>query len=181
MTIEDEACPREAETPPPAPGPVASTETVVKIVRLKKELILNGRGRPVLTSLAFPKEELRGIQGKSVSVLRDEHTAVEEIARRAGEINREPTWSSDPVIARGTVISIRDIRDAEERREVCVNADPTTEERDRLGACPTHASILRAHPPLDSSQRLQWNMLRLKLAEQFTEIRHQSGAAVQLV
>jgi hypothetical protein len=181
MTSEDEACPREAEAPPPAPGPVKSTETVVKFVRLKKELILNGRGQPVLTSLAFPKDELRGVQGKSVSVLRDEHTAVEEIARRAGEINREPTWSSDPVIARSRVISIRNIRDTEGRREICVNAHPTTDENDRLGACPTHASILRAHPPLDSSQRLQWDMLRLKLAEQFEDIQHQSGAAVQLV
>jgi hypothetical protein len=181
MTSEDEACPREAEAPPPAPGPVESSETLLKIVRLKTELILNGRGQPALTSLAFPRDELKGVQGKSVSVLREEHTAVEEIARRAGEINREPTWSPDPVLARGMVLSMRNIRDDEGRREVCVNADPTTDGNDKLGACPTHASILRAHPPLDLSQRLQWNILRVKLAEQFTDIRHQSGAAVQLV
>jgi len=95
-------------------------------------------------------------------------------------MNREPKWSSDPVLARGLVISLRSIRDTEGRREVCVNADPTTHENDKLGACPSHASILRADPPLDVTQRLEWQMLRVKLAEQFTEIRHQSGIAVDL-
>jgi hypothetical protein len=75
---------------------------------------------------------------------------------------------------------MRKIRDAEGRREVCVNADPTTDENDKLGPCPSHASILRANPPLDPTQRLEWQILRVKLAEQFTNIRHQSGAEVNL-
>jgi hypothetical protein len=178
MIRDGEACPREGEAPSPAPGPVELTETLVRFVILQTQLIRNAEGQPVLTAAAFPRDELRGIRGKSVSVLRDEHTAGEETARRAQAMNRELMWSSDPVLARGLVISIRNIRDAERRREVCVNADPTTDENDKLGACPSHASILRANPPLDLTQRLEWQMLRVKLAEQFTEIRHQSGAAV---
>jgi hypothetical protein len=180
MICDDETCPREGEAPSPAPGPVECGETVVRCVLLQTQLIHNSEGQPVLTAAAFPKDELRGTRGKSVSVLRDKHTAPEETARRAREMNRESMWSSDPVLARGLVISIRNIRDAEGRREVCVNADPTTDENDKLGACPSHASILRANPPLDLTQRLEWQMLRFKLAEQFTEIRHLSGTEVNL-
>jgi hypothetical protein len=97
-----------------------------------------------------------------VSVLRDEHTAGRETARRAQAMNRELAWATDPVLARGLVMSIRSIRDKEGRREVCVNADPTTDENDKLGACPSHASILRANPPPDPAQRLEWQMLRIK-------------------
>jgi hypothetical protein len=181
MICGDEMCPREWEAPPPAPGPVECNETVVRFVLHQAQLIRNAEGQPVLTATAFPRDELRGINGKSVSVLRDEHTAAEETARRAQAMSRESMWSSDPVLARGLVISIRNIHDAKGRREVCVNADPTTDENDKLGACPSHASILRANPPLDLTQRLEWQMLRVKLAEQFTEIRHQSGTAVQVL
>jgi hypothetical protein len=178
MMCNDEACPGEREAPLPAPGPVECNETVVRFVPLQTQLIRNAEGFPVLTAAAFPKDELRGVRGKSVSVLRDEHTEAQETARRAQAMNREPMWSSDPVLARSLVISMRNIRDGEGRREVCVNADPTTDENDKLGACASHASILRANPPLDPAQRLEWQLLRIKLAEQFTEIRHQSGAAV---
>jgi hypothetical protein len=177
---DGEPCPREGEVPLPAPGPVGCSETVVRFVILRTQLISNAEGKPALTAAAFPRDELRGVHGKSVSVLRDEHTAVEETCRRAQAMNREPMWSSDPVLARGLITSIRKIRDAEGRREVCVNADPTTDESDKLGACPSHASILRANPPLDLTQRLEWHVLRVKLAEQFTEIRHHSGAEVTL-
>jgi hypothetical protein len=178
MICNSETCPHEGEAPSPAPGPVECGETVVRFVLLETQLIRNAEGQPVLTSAAFPKDELRGVRGKSVSVLRDEHTGPEETARRAREMNREPMWSSDPVLARGFVISMRKVRDAEGRREICVNADPTTDENDKLGACPSHASILRANPPLAPTQRLEWQTLRVKLAELFTEIRHMSGEKV---
>jgi hypothetical protein len=177
---DDETCPREGEAPSPAPGPVECSETVVRFVLLQAQLIRNAEGQPVLTAAAFPKDELRGARGKSVSVLRDEHTAAQETVRRGQAMNRESMWASDPVLARGLVISIRNIREVEGRREVCVHADPTTAENDKLGACPSHASILRANPPLDLTQRLEWQMLRVKLADQFTEIHHHSGLAVKV-
>ena len=180
MIRDEEACPREKEAPPPAPGPVERTETVVRFVVLRNQLISGPKGRPTLTAAAFTKDELRGFRGKSASVLRAGHTATTEVCRRAREMNKQPRWSSDPVLARGSVSLIRDIRDETGRRELCVNADPTTAERDKLGACPSHASILRADPPLDPRQRLEWHMLRTKLAEQFAEIRHWSGAEVDL-
>jgi hypothetical protein len=152
----------------------------VRFVLLQQQVIRNEAGQPVLTTAAFPRDELRGVHGKSVSVLRDQHTSSEEIARRAQAMNREPEWSSDPVLARSSVISIRNICDTKGRREVCVNADPTTDVNDKLGPCSSHASILRANPPLDPTERLEWQMLRLKLADQFTEIRHQSGTAVKV-
>ena len=147
MICYDDACSRKREAPSPAPGPVECAEIVVKFVLLETQLIRNAEGQPVLSAAAFPNDELRGIRGKSVSVLREKHTAPPETARRAQAMNREPKWSSDRVLARGSVISLQNIRDTEGRREVCVNADPTTDQNDKLGACPTHASILRADPP----------------------------------
>jgi hypothetical protein len=180
MIGDDEPCPREREAPPPAPGPVESSEILVRFVVIREQLIVTDEGLPALTSAAFSQEELRGRGGKSVSVLRDEHTAPQETGRRAQAVNRESAWSSDPVLARGVVSFVRNIRDREGRREICVYADPTTDENDKFGACPSHASILRANPPPDRRQRLEWQMLRLKLAEQFTRIRHHSGADVRL-
>jgi hypothetical protein len=133
MICDDETCPREREAPATAPGPVECSETVVRFVPLQTQLIRNSDGQPLLTSTAFPLDELKGTRAKSVSVLRDEHTAGRETARRAQAMNRELAWATDPVLARGLVMSIRSIRDKEGRREVCVNADPTTDENDKLG------------------------------------------------
>jgi hypothetical protein len=72
MICDDETCPREREAPSPAPGPVGCSEIVVRFVLVQAQLIRNAEGHPVLTAAAFPKDELRGIRGKSVSVLREE-------------------------------------------------------------------------------------------------------------
>ena len=146
MICYDDACSRKREAPSPAPGPVECAEIVVKFALLETQLIRNAEGSPY-SQRQHSQTILRGIRGKSVSVLREKHTAPPETARRAQAMNREPKWSSDRVLARGSVISVRNIRDTEGRREVCVNADPTTDQNDKLGACPTHASILRADPP----------------------------------
>jgi hypothetical protein len=131
-------------------------------------------GRAALTVAAFPEQEFGGKEGKSVSVLRP-MTEVEELTRRATGRNREPAWQNDPVVARGSVGPLRSLRDHTGRREICVNADPLT---DDLGFCRTHSSILRSDPPPDRSQRMQRAKLRLALVTIFSDVFHLSGRAL---
>jgi hypothetical protein len=153
---------------------VEDDEAVVRFVPRRDWIVRSGTGRAELTVAAFPEQELEGRKGKSVSVLRS-ITEPGELARRAVGRNREPAWDSDPVIARGLVGPMRQLRDHAERREVCVNADPIT---DDFGICPTHASILRSDPPPDRSQRLQRAKLRLALTTSFADVSHLSGRAI---
>jgi len=174
MTTAAEPCPGEALAPRPAPSPVGDDETVIRFVPLRGWLAYDGSGHVELTSAAFPEQELEGRKGKSVSVLRH-MTAPQEILRRAVARNREPAWANDPVVARGRVLSMRQLRDCAGRREICVNADPIT---DNLGQCPTHAGILRSDPLPDRSRRLERARLRLALASIFFDVAHLSGSPV---
>ena len=160
--------------PEDAPSRVADEEQVIRVVPHSTWLSRDGRGRTVLTTAAFPEDELAARKGKSVSVFRSMMDIV-EVKERAGKLNKEAAWEGDPVVARSRVEDLRTVRDAAERREVCVNADPWKDEHD---SCPTHASILRACPPLDTKQRLQWTKLRVAVAEQFKDVTHCSGKTV---
>lgn len=174
IAASGDPCPCEGDSPEGAPGPVEDDEAVIRFVPYWNWLLRNGAGDLVLDQAAFPQQELEGKLGKSVSVLRS-MTDPPEIARRAIHRNREPKWADDPVAARGGVRPMRHLHDNAGRREICVNADPIS---DVLGHCPTHASILRATPPLDRDQRLHWAKLRLALASAFTDIAHVSGSLV---
>lgn len=172
MNASPEPCPCEGNSPDGAPGPVRDEETVIRFVPLRGWVARSGTGRAELTVAAFPEQELEGRNGRSVSVLRTS-TEPEDLARRAAARNREPAWAGDPVVARGPVGPMRQLRDGAKRREICVNADPV---KDDLGHCATHASILRSDPPPDRTRRLQRAKLRLVLASVFIEIAHLSGA-----
>lgn len=164
-------CPCERIAPEGAPGPVADTETVIRFVPVAAWIAWDGEGKARLRPVAFPEDELKGSGDKSVSVLRG-MTPSGEISRRAAARNKEPAWANDPVTAEASVLTLRQLLDKRQRREMCVNADPLETD---LGFCPTHASILRAYPPLDKEQRLAWAVLRLKLATAFSEALHCSG------
>ncbi len=174
MSGNPEPCPCERDSPADAPGPVDDAEAVVRLVPVSAWIASNGRGGTVLTPMAFPQDELLGRKGKSVSVLRG-MTAADEVERRGGKLNKEPAWAADPVIANASVLALRQLLDKEHRRELCVNADPV---EDDCGPCPTHASVLRASPPLDKTQRVEWTRLRLELAARFVEVVHCSGRPV---
>jgi len=177
MNGEGEPCPCELEHPQEAPGPVADCETVIRFIPHDIWLYNDERGQRSLNSKAFGKDELSGSVGKkSVSVLRAEKTSPDEILRRGRCINKEESWSDDPLIAVASAQKLRNMVNGSGRREICVYADPTDATRDILGPCPTHASLLRAKPPLDPKlQRAEWSRLRLELAAQFVNIRHCSG------
>lgn len=170
MSDESEPCPCETHTPDGAPGAVSDKEYVIRFIPDRDWLTEDGNGALRLSLHAFSREDLKGARGKSVSVLRC-ITPREEIIRRGKDMSREPSWADDPVIAQASVADLRQIHDKCQRREVCVNADPT-DDSDRLGPCPTHAGILRANPPLDPKQRLEWKLLRDKLADKFDKIYH---------
>lgn len=176
MVESSAACPREGESPDGAPGPVSDIETMLRTVPVYEQLIFSPDGQPSLPLTFFSQEELAGRRGKTVSVLREEATPNDEVTRRCKYLNKDEYWKGDPVVARATAQMLRQIVDAEGEREVCVNADPTDDSNDRLGACPTHASILRATerrrkvPP-----RLEWGIVRARLASCFSGIRHLSG------
>lgn len=174
MSGDSEPCPCERDAPAGAPGPVDDAETVIRFVPVAASIARDGRGGTALTPMAFPQDELLGRKGKSVSVLR-EMTAADEVARRGAAINKEPAWADDPVLAKASVRALRQLLDKKRRRELCVNADPV---EDNFGRCPTHASVLRASPPPDKTQRLEWTRLRLELAAQFADVVHCSGSPV---
>jgi hypothetical protein len=167
-------CPCEQNTPDGAPGSVDDTEMVVRFVPTSVWIAWDETGKARLRPAAFPEEELKGSKGKSVSVLRG-LTAPDEVFRHAVNPNREPAWAGNPVVAKAQVLILRNITDKRRRCEICVNADPVETE---LGLCPTHASILRAHPPLDREQRLAWAILRLKMATAFIDVAHASRQPV---
>lgn len=174
MNNDPEPCPCEQESPDDAPGPVGNGETVIRAVSVGEWLAWED-GRPTLMTMAFPDGEIRGRQGKNVSVLRG-MTEDQEVVWRLTNLNKNPNWSEDPVRAIAPVCNIRALMDARQRREVCVNADPIT---DRLGHCRTHASLIRAEPALDKDQRMHWTKLRFELALRFIDIAHCSGKPVR--
>lgn len=163
-------CPCEEDVPNGAPGAVSDAECVIRHVPVSQWLLPNGW----LSASAFPRDEVRGLKGKSVSVLRG-MTPPDEVTRRGAALNKEPAWATDPVIARAPVLALRQIVDREQRREICVNADPV---ETPLGFCTTHASVLRAFPPLDPKQLMEWATLREKLADAFAGISHCSGKPI---
>lgn len=163
-------CPCEGDVPDGAPGAVADAEWVIRHIPVSQWLMPNGQ----LSASAFPRDELRGVKGKSVSVLRG-MTPPDEVTRRGTALNKEPAWASDPVIARAPGLALRRIMDKEQRREIRVNADPV---ETPLGFCTIHASVLRAFPPLDLKQLMEWATLREKLADAFAGISHGSGKPV---
>lgn len=174
MTEEPPPCPCERDAPEGAPGPVEDTETVIRFVPSTAWIAWDEAGQAKLRPAAFPQDELQGGKGKSVSVLRG-MTPPEEVAQRAATRTRESAWSGNPATAAALVLTLRQLLDQRERREICINADPVDTE---LGFCSTHASILRADPPLDKTQRLAWAILRLKLATAFGHAMHCSGQPV---
>ena len=145
MSMDQDPCPCEQAAPDGAPGPVGDDETVIRHVPVAFWVTWDAKGRARLTQAAFPQDELRGRHGKSVSVLRG-MTPPQEVAQRGASLNKEAAWVDDPVAAKARVGGLRHVLDKQQRRELCVNADP---EESAIGFCPTHASVLRACPPPD--------------------------------
>ena len=181
MSASPGGCAHEAATPPGAPGPVDNSETVIHFVRLALLLTWDAQGKPHLLPQAIRREDLEAKKpGKSVSVYREALTPSAELKRRGCLLNVQPEWGADPVAARVAVLSLRKLTDAlaANWRLVCVNADPTTAADDRLGACATHASIVRSNPKPDAKKRMEWLLAQSEVAAAFTRIDHLSGAAV---
>ena len=94
---------------------------------------------------------------------------------RAKDCNREDGWAHDPVLARAKTSALRDLRDDRGRREACVHADPI---QDHLGRCATHAYVRHAHRVPDKKEVMNWAVFRAKVATEFSDVRHVSGAAL---
>ena len=155
----------------------SNEETVLKFVELKS-LLGSENGRSYLLARAIRQDDLKE-HGRSVSTLRLRLTSHEEVVRRGLVINKEPIWATDPVGGTAVVLSLREIKDTAGRREVCIFAEPTTAESDKLGPCSSHAGIKRSSnpPPLSSStsaqsSRLNWAVLRGQVALCFDKIFH---------
>ena len=175
MPESSDECPCEGVSPPGAPGSVEDCETVLRIVPIYDQLAFGEDGVPSLTSASFSQDELAGKSGKTVSVLREELTPSSEITRRCTALTKDEGWKSDPVVARASAADLRSIVNENSKREICVNADPTRAE-DILGACSTHASLIRAiTQDTKIPLRLAWGVLRATLASRFKDIRHASG------
>ena len=172
MAADADPCPGEHDDPCCGVSAVANDEVLIKIVEIRSLLTEDQQGRPRLTASAIKREDLAGRGGRSVSTLRQGLTPYNEVQRRSKSINRESAWVDDPLLAMAATSDLRSLEDKASRREVCVHAEPTTIENDKLGACPTHAGIKRSCTPPETKSRLEWAVLRGAVAAQFREFRH---------
>lgn len=155
-------CPCEAETPVGAPGPVFEREHVIRVAA-QPDWVVPGPGNPGMTIAAFSRRDLEAREaGRNASVFRDS-ILDENLAARARDIAK----TDAPVYGTADVIRIRSILDDDGRREFCVNADPI---QDSLGKCPEHSGIVRTKPLPDGKDRVEWQIVRLKLARIFDRI-----------
>jgi hypothetical protein len=170
-----EPCPCEDNPPATAPGRVGDDEWLVRFVSDRSHVGRDDEGNYFIVPAGVPKDDLRQHNGRSFSTVRETHIDKGEMITRAAAVTKTEEWKADPVLGRATATALRSIRDMAQRREVCVNADPTTAENDWLGPCAAHASIVRSTPPLDENDRLAWLILRTKVGECFDSIRHSSA------
>jgi hypothetical protein len=180
---ECEACPLEYFSPKDSPGPVLDEETIIRLGVIPSHVAINSHGGFHLVPAAVSKSELQGKDDHSYSLLREDHLEKGDLIVRAKGKSTFPGWKNNPVLARTSVGRVRAVVDNNGRREVCVNADPTTDEIDQFGACPAHASALRSeNPPRSKSDpnRIGWMLLRAWVGACFTDIRHLDGAPVTL-
>ena len=174
-----EPCPCESVAPSTSPGPVSDAEVLIRFVEKSDLVVADDLGRNFLAATAVSKNDLHGKGGqRSFSVVREGYTEAEELKRRAVARTREDQWRDNPVLARTEARRLREIVDLAMRREICVNSDPTYEKNDALGPLPSHASVVRADPPLDDKMREQWLRLRTAVGECFDDIRHCDGTPV---
>jgi len=179
MTDECNPCPCEGSVPCPAPHRVLDEEIVIRAIIRKNWLVFDEDGNPQISTVAFSKDDLAAKIDKdggkrSVSLMRSA-TPKPELAHRLKQLNKEVKWSDDPVRAIAEAISLRRILDNKGRREICLNADPVS---DYIGDCSTHVSMVRACPPPDDKQKLDWQILRQKLCCVFNSVEHLSGQKV---
>jgi hypothetical protein len=181
---ECEPCALECVSPKNSPGPVLNDETVVRLGVRPEHVGIDSQGRFYLAPTAVSRSDLHG-KNRSYSLLRDAHIKKEDLVIRAEAKNTCPRWDNNPVLARARTVNLRAIVDDNGRREICVNSDPT-DENDKFGACPAHASALRSeNPPPPQKprppiQRVEWVILQAKVGDCFTDIRHADGTLVAL-
>jgi hypothetical protein len=176
MNCDGKPCPREELVPSGAPSAVEDDEHILRVIVRAEWLNRTPDGTIIPNSAAFPQKELQRKQNRTVSVIRSIASFANTFSR-AEQVNRQPEWTSDPVIAKASVSSIRALRSDATEREACVLADP-----DHTTDPPflTHASVVRACPLPADGARIIWHDLRLELAAQFEEVIHLSGKAVEL-
>lgn len=167
---EDNPCPCEMDDLISGVTAVQNDENLIKVVALKNHLVTSNDGSIQLASTAISQDDISGKKdaagdARSVSTFRAELTPRSELERCAKSINKVPEWSDDPISARVSTKALRTIVDNSGRREVCVYAEPT-DEKDKLGPCPTHAGVKRSPPMPDC--RLSWAVLRSTVAQKFT-------------
>jgi hypothetical protein len=130
---ECEACPLEYFSPKDSPGPVLDEETIIRLGVIPSHVAINSHGGFHLVPAAVSKSELQGKDDHSYSLLREDHLEKGDLIVRAKGKSTFPGWKNNPVLARTSVGRVRAVVDNNGRREVCVNADPTTDEIDQFG------------------------------------------------
>ena len=168
---ESSPCPSELTDPSSDVGHCRDHEHLIKVVELRMLIVDNGVGRALLAPSAIKQSDLSKPE-RSVSTLRKELTSSEEVQRRAKAINKQAEWADDPLIAVASIESLRCIVDRQGRREVCVFAEPTSASEDSLGPCLSHAGLKRSLPAPLPTDRLDWAMLRGKVAAAFSNLEH---------
>jgi len=89
---EPEPCSCEKDTPPNSPGPVEAQEVLIRFVEVKEHIGTDGGGRAFLVPAAIRKDDLKGRNGRSLSLAREAHTDQTELQRRALVRTAEGEW-----------------------------------------------------------------------------------------
>ena len=123
--ILNPSCPDDALAPGNAPGPICCEEVLVRIVRDVNWFEWQDN-QIVLTTLAIPEDDIKGRNGRTLSVFRKNHTDPMGLEATARSRTIHQPWQSDPVIAHVATRTLRNLSDASGSRLVTVYADPRT-------------------------------------------------------
>jgi hypothetical protein len=174
-TPSAEPCPCEKSGRHSCFGPVDDSEILIRFIARRTDVLTeNGRARVSPTSFASAdiNGARDGLRRRSVSMFRGGgKTLYGELVERACAQNIEALWRDDPVIAVAEASDLRKISDESSRREICVYADKT-EADDPFGVCESHVSVRKSDPSHARHQRQALALLRSRLSDAFTELRH---------
>ena len=173
-------CPGEEDCPAGAPGAVGGEEDVIRFIPDEKWLVWVD-GAAIVTRSAFPEKELKtkNPQETSCSLGRKDKMLPEEILSRGNKRNRRKQWDGDPVIAKASVITLRDMEDTDGRRQACVYADPISKSEDLDEDFVAHAYLRRGDPIPDVDRKMDMAVFRRTLASKFNTVTHHSGKSVE--
>jgi hypothetical protein len=164
-------CPDEGSFKEPVQTPV--DETLARFIERLRERLIEDDGGWRLHALNFRSDDINGKADKAgrraVSTFRYDAVPALELFNRASAFSEEPELERHPIVALAQTLSIRQIVDGQNRRDLCIYADES-EAVHGFPASPLHASIRKSDPAIPKQNRTSMQILRSALADAFNQI-----------